>query len=179
MARKRRFTQGGYVYHACNRGSRKGVLFESYEDYEGYLKLMEAARAKFRMRVVAYCLMLTHLHFLLWPRDSQSLVRFMHWLTTTHAKRFHRLRGSVGTGAVYQSRYFSRPISEDRRFFTALRYVEQNAFAAGLVDRAEDWPWGSAWNGSPPSPFVIDESQLPRPVNWLDILNDPLTVRRK
>jgi putative transposase len=179
MARKRRFTHGGYVYHACNRGSRKGLLFESYEDYESYLKLMEVARGKFRMRIVAYCLMVTHLHFLLWPRDSTSLVRFMHWLTTTHARRFHRVRGSVGTGAVYQSRYFSRPISEDRRFFTALRYVEQNAFAGGLVDRAEDWRWGSAWNGTPPSIFTIDESPLPRPANWLDILNDPLTVRRK
>ena len=179
MARKRRFTHGGYVYHACNRGSRKGELFESYGDYEAYLKLMEVARGKFAMRVIAYCLMVNHLHFLLYPRDSTSLVRFMHWLTTSHASRFHRIRGSVGTGAVYQSRYVSRPISEDRRFFTALRYVEQNAFAAGLVSRAEEWRWGSAWNGSPSSTFVIDESPLPRPSNWLEILNDPLTVRRK
>jgi len=179
MARKRRFTGGGYVYHACNRGSRKGELFESYGDYEAYLKLMEIARRKFAMRVIAYCLMVNHLHLLLWPRDSTSLVRFMHWLTTTHARRFHRVRGSVGTGAVYQSRFVSRPISEDRKFFTVLRYVEQNAFAAGLVNRAEEWRWGSAWNGNPPSAFMIDESPLPRPSNWLEILNDPLTVRRK
>jgi putative transposase len=179
MPRKRRFTEGGYVYHACNRGSRKGELFESYEDYDAYLQLAEVARRKFAMRVIAYCLMVNHLHFLLWPRDSTSLVRFMHWLTSKHASRFHRVRGSVGTGAVYQSRYFSRPISEDRRFFTALRYVEQNAFVAGLVDRAEDWRWGSAWNGSPPSSFVLDESPLPRPSNWLEVLNDPLTVLKK
>jgi len=63
-------------------------------------------------------------------------------------------------------------MDEGRKIFTALRYVERNALVAGLVKRAEDWPWGSAWNGSPPSPFIIDESPIPRPSNWLTILND-------
>ncbi len=160
------------MYHACNRGSRKGVLFDSCEDYEAFTNLMEAARGKTDVRIPAYCLMPTHVHFLLWPRRDGDVIRFMHWLTSTHAKRFHRRRGSVGTGAVYQSRYYSRPMDEGRKIFTALRYVERNALVAGLVKRAEDWPWGSAWNGSPPSPFIIDESPIPRPSNWLTILND-------
>src|SRR6266571_3878204 len=67
MARRRRLTPGGYVYHVCNRGSRKGVLFDSCEDYESFIRLMEHARRKFQMRIIAYCLLSTHLHFLLWP----------------------------------------------------------------------------------------------------------------
>ena len=160
------------MYHVCNRGSRKGVLFASYEDYESFIRLMEEARRRFRMRIIAYRLLSTHLHFLLWPRYTGDVVRFMHWLTSTHAKRFHRRRGSVGTGAVYQSRYFSRGIDEDRKVMTALRYVERNALEAGLVKRAEDWPWGSAWQGDAPPPFVVDESPLPRPNNWLETLNE-------
>ena len=105
MARRRRITPGGYVYHVCNRGSRKGVLFDTYEDFEAFTILMNDARGKTGMRIPAYCLMSTHVHFLLWPRRDGDLIRFMHWLTSTHAKRFHQRRGSVGTGAVYQSRY--------------------------------------------------------------------------
>jgi len=160
------------VYHVCNRGSRKGVLFESCEDYESFIGLMQDARRKFKMRIIAYCLLSTHLHFLLYPRNSGDVARFMHWLTSTHAKRFHRRRGTTGTGAVYQSRYFSRGIDEGRKLMTALRYVERNALAAHLVTRAEDWPWGSAWRGDGPPRFVLDESPLPRPSNWLEILND-------
>ena len=167
------------MYHVCNRGSRKGVLFESYEDYEGFLQLMEDGRRRFRMRVVAYNLIPNHFHFLLWPRDSRSLSLFMQLVTGRAGQRFHRFRGTIGEGAVHQGRYFSRPIGEDRKFFTALRYVEQNAFAAGLVNRAEEWRWGSAWNGDPPSKFVVDDPPLARPTNWLDFLNDPLTVRKK
>ena len=160
------------MYHVCNRGSRKGVLFESYEDYEAFIRLMEDARRRFKMRIIAYCLLSTHLHFLLWPRYDGDVARFMHWLTCMHAQRFHRRRGSTGTGAVFQSRYFSRGIDEGRKLMTALRYVERNALAARLVTRAEDWPWGSASIGEAPVSLVLDTSPLPRPTNWLEILND-------
>lgn len=73
---------------------------------------------------------------------------------------------------MYQSRYFSRGIDEGRKLMTALRYVERNAHAAHLVARAEDWPWGSAWIGDAPAPFIVNESPLPRPGTWLEILND-------
>jgi putative transposase len=49
----------------------------------------------------------------------------------------------VGYGHVYQSRYKSLPVESDRPFLTLVRYVERNALRAGLVDRAEDWPWSS------------------------------------
>ena len=161
------------MYHVCNRGSRKGVILETYEDYAAFCGLLEEARGKFRMRILAYCLLKNHFHFLLWPRSDLDLPHFMKWLTQTHAQRFHRARGSVGTGAVYQSRYVSRPIAEDWKYFTALRYVEANALRHGVVQHVEEWPWGSAWPREPIGPpVVIDDSPVPRPTNWLEILND-------
>ena len=172
MARPRRFTPGGYVYHVCNRGSRKGVVLETYEDYAAFCELTDEARRKNPMRIVAYCLRQTHFHFLLWPVADNDLPRFMKWLTQTHAQRFHRHRGSVGTGAVYQSRYFARGLWEPQQFFTALCYVEANARKDGLVSRAEDWPWCSASKASGEIPTVaIDDSPIARPANWLEILN--------
>jgi putative transposase len=161
------------VYHVCNRGSRKGVVFETYEDYAAFCELVEEARQKRPMRIVAYCLRKTHFHFLLWPVNDQDLPRFMKWLTSTHARRWHLRRGSVGSGAVYQSRYFARGIADVRGFFTALRYVEANALKDGAVTRAEEWPWGSAWRREGfGSRVSIDDSPIARPSNWLRILND-------
>jgi putative transposase len=79
----------------------------------------------------------------------------------------------VGTGAVYQSRYVSKPISDARHYVSVLRYVERNALTAGVVKRAEAWRWCSAWShdGSEPA-FAIDEGPIKRPSNWLLILND-------
>jgi len=173
MARRRRFSRGGYVYHVCNRGSRKGLILESYDDYDMFCSLVNEAREKIAMRIVAYCFLRNHFHFLLWPRADGDLPRFMHWLTGTHGRRFHLRRGTVGSGAVYQSRYVSRPIDEARKFFGALRYVEANALRHGVVRRAQDWPWTSAWNREAITASVaIDDSPIVRPSNWLEILND-------
>jgi len=173
VARPHRFTPGGYVYHVCNRGSRKGVVLETYEDYAAFCALTEEARQKRPMRIVAYSFRQTHFHFLLWPAADNDLPRFMKWLTQTHAQRFHRRRGSVGTGAVYQGRYFARALYEPRHFFTALRYVEANALKDGAVERAEDWPWCSASRLANEIPSVaIDDSPIARPSNWLEILNN-------
>ena len=161
------------MYHVCNRGSRKGVLFGSYQDYAAFIALMNEARAKRPMRIIAYCLMRTHFHFLLWPKGDSDVPRFMQWVTSTHAGRWHRRRQTVGMGAVYQSRYVSKPISDVRHYFSVLRYVERNALTAGVVTRAEDWRWCSAWrpDGSEPA-FAADEGPIKRPSNWLSILND-------
>jgi putative transposase len=173
MARPHRRTPGGYVYHVCNRGSRKGVLFGSCDEYVAFLELVNEARSQRPMRVTAYCLMRTHFHFLLWPMGDRDVPRFMQWLSATHAARWHRRRRTEGTGAVYQSRYVSRPIGEPRHYYSVLRYVERNALSAGLVKRAEEWQWGSASSHhNPDPPFAIDDGPIARPSNWLSIIND-------
>jgi putative transposase len=173
MARRRRFTPGGFVYHVCNRGSRKGELFSDARDYANFLQLVERARQKRPMRIPGFCLMKTHFHFLLWPKGDHDLSRFMQWLEGTHAQRWHRKRGSTGCGAVYQSRYVSRPITDDRHYFTALRYVERNALQAGLVERAELWPWCSVSECTPVGvTFAVDPGPLQRLPFWLDLVNN-------
>ena len=149
------------------------MILETYDDYAMFCSLINAAREKFGMRIIAYNLVGNHFHFVLWPVRNNDLARFMKWLEQTHARRFHLKRGTVGCGAVYQGRYASRLIYEDRKLFTALRYVESNARRHGLVKRAEDWPWCSAWNRESLGPrVVIDDSPIARPANWLEILND-------
>ncbi|HXT27708.1 MAG TPA: transposase [Vicinamibacterales bacterium] len=160
------------MYHVYNRGSRKGVLFGSYDDYDAFLAILEEARARFAMRIPAYALMRTHFHFLLWPRTDSALSGFMKWLEENHAAMFHEKRRSRGTGAVYQSRFGSRPIFEDRNYYETLRYVERNPLKSGYVTRAEDWPWCSAWHGEGgPMLFYPDPPPLPKLAYWAEILN--------
>ena len=144
------------------------MLFGSYKDFDAFVRLLDRAREQRPIKIIAYCLLRTHLHLLLWPAGDGDLSRFMHWLETVHALDFHRQRGSKGTGAVYQSRFVSVGISEDRHYYTALRYVERNALAAKAVRRVQDWRWCSA---SPRSRLTLDAGPYPRPTNWNQILN--------
>lgn len=167
MPRPPRQTPGGFVYHVYNRGSRKGCIFASSRDFDAFEELMAVAREKFQMRIIAYCLMRTHIHFLLWPRGDDDTPRFMQSVTGQHARLWHWVTGTTGTGAVYQSRYGCVPIEDARHYFTAMRYIERNPLAAGYVDIIDAWPWSSIWQGNESRPpFELDEGPYPRPSNW-------------
>ena len=87
------------------------------------------------MRVLAWCVLPNHWHFVLWPRGDGDLSEFMRWLTVTHTQRWHAAHRTAGTGPLYQGRFKSFPIQEDDHFLTVLRYVERNPLRANLVER--------------------------------------------
>jgi putative transposase len=137
---------GGIVYHVINRRVGGGVLFEKEGDYLAFEKVLEEACGRWPgVRMLAYCLMPTHWHLVVWPRREGELSRFMQWVTVTHMRRWHAHRGSAGTGPVYQGRFKSFPIEEDEHLLVVCRYVERNALRAGKVKRAEEWKWGSLY----------------------------------
>ena len=77
-------------------------------------------------------------------RDSMDLSRFMHWLTTTHARRWQLFHQTNGQGAVYQGRFKAVPVCDDEHFLWVCRYVERNPVRARIVESAVDWRWSSA-----------------------------------
>src|SRR5205807_8047464 len=77
------------------------------------------------------------------PAADGELTSFLRWLTLTHSVRWHKHSHSTGSGHVYQNRFKAFAVAEDEHLLTVLRYVERNPLRAGLVRRAEDWPWSS------------------------------------
>lgn len=53
-------------------------------------------------------------------------------------------RGSQGAQGVWMREYWDRFIRNEAHFCAAVDYIHQNPVKAGLVARAEDWPWSSA-----------------------------------
>ena len=144
MPRAKRITPGGFVYHVLNRGVGRRKIFKKPHDYQAFTQvLIETCDRVPGVELLAYCLMPDHWHLLLGPRRGGDLSQFMRILTLTHTQRYHAHYQTAGDGPVYQGRFRSFPIETEGYFLTAARYVEQNALRAGLVERAEDWPWSS------------------------------------
>ena len=68
---------------------------------------------------------------------------FFQRVTLTHTQRYHAKTRTVGSGHVYQGRYKSLLVQSGSHFLELVRYVESNAKRAGLVKKAEEWPWSS------------------------------------
>ena len=166
----------GFCIHVLNRAVKRARLFATPEDYDAFLAVLAEALQREPLRILAFCVMPNHFHLIAWPQRAGELSGFMHWMTLTHACRWHGARGTTGEGAVYQGRFKSFPIQSDEHLYRACRYVERNALRAGLVERAEDWRWGSAWHREHGDPMgLLGDGPLTHPPDWLDLVNRPET----
>lgn len=163
----------GIPFHVMNRAARRLTLFESQMDYRAFVFCLAEARAKVPIRLYAYCVMPNHFHLVAQPLSDGGLSLFMKTLLGTHSKRWRAFRKSVGEGAVYQGRFRAFPVQTDQHFYTVCRYVERNPLRAGLVTKAEDWPWSSTWQCANARHLVpLDDWPILRPKDWLDLVND-------
>ncbi|MDP2914260.1 MAG: transposase [Candidatus Aminicenantes bacterium] len=130
-----------YPHHVIQRGNRNQVVFFSDMDRSVYLKLLSINAKKSGMQIWAYCLMDNHVHLIAVP---VSLDSFAKGFAETHKKYTAYINKNHGwKGFLWQGRYISYPMDEPY-LFAAIRYVELNPVRAGIVERAEDYPWSSA-----------------------------------
>lgn len=159
---------GGY-YHVINRGNNRSTVFRSPADYASFVGLIERAQRRIRLSLLAVCLMPNHFHVVAGQRLPDDIARWTHWLLTTFSIRLHGLYGS--RGRIWEGRFKAFPIEHDEHLLTVMRYVERNALRAGLVSRAEAWPWGSlAWRKGERS-GLLSEPPLHLPRDWPDWVN--------
>jgi putative transposase len=167
----RRSYPGGIVYHVVNRATQGQLLFRDHGEYLAFQRLLGRAVRKTGMRLLAYCMMPNHVHFLLWPRKDGDLARFMQWLTSLHARELHTWRGTTGRGAIYQANYRASAVDTETYFYSAARYIEFNPVRAGFVTHAEHWLWSSASPTSIIQGVELAEWPVPRPRDWLRFVN--------
>jgi putative transposase len=157
-----------------NRGNGRAEVFHKDGDYLAFLRLLADANKRLRMRVLGYCLMPNHFHLLLWPHRDGDLSRWMQWLLTAHVRRYHTHYES--SGHVWQGRFKAFPIEQNEHLLTVWRYAERNALRAGLVRKAERWPWSSLNNARGiEAGLTLDDGPVGRPKDWADYVNAPQT----
>ncbi len=141
MARLARIVIPGVAHHVTQRGNRRLPVFFSDADREAYLTLLKEAALTSGTRCLAWCLMDNHVHLVLVPAQADGLRAMLGEAHRRYARRVN-LREDC-QGHLFQGRFASYPM-DDAHLLAAIRYVELNPVAAGMVKRAEDWRWSSA-----------------------------------
>ncbi len=141
MARLARIVIPHVPHHITQRGNRRLPVFFSDADRQSYLALLAVAARKAGTTCLAWCLMDNHVHLILVPENADGL-RAM--LGEAHRRYTREINFREGwRGHLFQARFASYPM-DDAHLMAAVRYVERNPVAAGLVAQAEDWRWSSA-----------------------------------
>jgi len=141
MARLPRIAIPSVAHHVTQRGNRRLPVFFSDEDRIAYLGLLAGAAEASGTRCLAWCLMDNHVHLILVP-ESEDGLRAM--LGEAHRRYTRSVNFREGwRGHLFQGRFASYPM-DDAHLMMAVRFVEVNPVAAGLVTAVEEWCWSSA-----------------------------------
>ena len=140
MGRPRRSEPTNVPLHLTARGVRRLKVFADDEDYETYTELLASAARTHAWTVLGFCLLPNHIHLVVRLREP-TLSRGMHWLHSTHARRFNARHGYKGH--AFDARFFSRPIASEEHLFRVFRYVSMNPVVAGLCADPAEWRWSS------------------------------------
>jgi putative transposase len=153
MPRIPRGLAGGGIAHILSRGNGRATVFHNDGDYEAFLRLLDEARSKSGVELMAFCIMPNHFHVVGRYREPDQLSGMMHQWLNTHVQRY--MRRYETTGHIWQGRFKSFAIQEDEHFLRAARYVLLNPCRASLASDPWEWPWSSLQYESLVSPWPL------------------------
>src|SRR6478672_9092085 len=127
--------------HVIQRGNNRTEIFRAEEHFRVFLTFLRNSAVRRRVVVHAYVLMTTHFHLIVTPTESPALSLMMKELGERYVKYFNREAERSGT--LWNGRYRSLVIGDERYWLTCLRYVEQNPVRARMVQVPGDYRWSS------------------------------------
>lgn len=140
MPRHQRILSETGTYHVMMRGNERKNLFQGDEDKQRFLETLFVKRKETGFSVYAYCLMDNHIHLLI-KESEESLATTMKRVNASYAFYFNQKYHRVGH--LFQDRFKSEPVEDDRYLMAVARYIHNNPVKAGMVDTLEQYKWSS------------------------------------
>lgn len=127
------------MYHVMLRGNARQIIFEDDDDRVRFIHCVLAAKRRYDMKILAWCLMPNHVHLLV-RLDYGNLSNAIQRIAMGYAQWFNWRHDRVGH--VFQGRFKSKPIVDESNFIAVVRYIHENPKKARLT-RSMDYAWSS------------------------------------
>ena len=155
MGRKPRLELPNAIYHVIQRGNNREFIFNGSSDKSKLLSILEETRQEIPFQLLGYVIMDNHYHLMI-KRGKSELYKVMQKVNNkfskTYNKQYHR------TGHVFEGRYKSIFVKDDKYLLSLLRYIHQNPVEAHICKFIKDYPWSSdkAYRTNTPGLVNID-----------------------
>lgn len=129
------------VYHIIQRGNERKNIFLSEEDKLKFLEIIERMKSKYNFLIYAFCLMDNHVHLLI-DDNGNDISQILKSINISYAYYFNRIHRRCGH--LFQDRFKSELVDDERYFLEVSRYIHNNPVKAGIVDNPFDYKWSSS-----------------------------------
>lgn len=140
MPRHQRILSETGIYHVMMRGNERKNLFLDEADKQRFVETVFFKKRETGFLIYAYCLMDNHVHILL-KEPPEGLASMMKRINTSYAYYFNEKYQRIGH--LFQDRFKSEPIENDRYLLAVVRYIHNNPVKAGIVEKPEQYRWSS------------------------------------
>lgn len=140
MSRHPRILSETDIYHIMLRGNERKNIFLEGEHKKRFLEGLETRQKEIGFCIYSYCLMNNHVHLLL-NTNKNDLASIMKGIAVRYASYFNWQQERVGH--VFQDRFKSEAIEDERYLLAVVRYIHNNPVKAGLVQAPDDYIWSS------------------------------------
>lgn len=140
MARQARRKSRTGIYHIMMRGVNKQTIFESDMDNYKFMKIVREVKNTSDFNLLGYCLMGNHVHFLM-KENEDPISHVMQRISTNYAAWYNWKNERVGH--LFQDRFKSEVVEDERYLLTVSRYIHQNPVKAQMVNSTASYKWSS------------------------------------
>ncbi|GAB6159012.1 hypothetical protein JCM39194_22120 [Desulfotomaculum varum] len=128
------------IYHIVMRGINKQLIFEEEEDSIKFLQTLGEFKVISGFKIYAYCLMGNHVHLLI-KEENEELSLIMRRIGASYVYWYNMKYERCGH--LFQDRYKSEAVEDNKYFLTVLRYIHQNPVKAGITKDIDQYKWSS------------------------------------
>ncbi|MCK5145495.1 transposase [bacterium] len=130
-----------HFYHVYNRVEKGRKLFYNDEHYLFFLKLWLDVDFKSSCKILAYCLMPTHFHYLLQVLDSDLFSKKMSYFFNRYCKSLNTQTNQ--TGNIFPNRFKAKIITDEKYLTGLCGYIHMNPVRTEMVSAPEQWPYSN------------------------------------
>lgn len=141
MARHPRRAKLSNYFHVIVQGIEKKYIFEKVKYKNKYYELIIKNAIENNVKILTYCIMDNHAHFLVYAEKIEQLSVCMQKVNTLFAQIYNRSENRVGY--VFRDRFVSEPVKNEKQLYMCMAYIHFNPVNAGMVKNLNQYFYSS------------------------------------
>lgn len=142
-------------FHIMIQGINKEYIFKNKRDKEKYLFILKKYYSQYDVKIIAYCIMDNHAHFIIHTKNIDEMSKYMHRINTLYAIDYNRI--NKRNGYVFRDRYKSQYIYDRSYLYKCLKYIHMNPVKAGIVKFEQEYKYSSYNDYKAKTEYINDE----------------------
>lgn len=126
-------------YHIYQRFNDKGVIFYDYPEYLLFLTILSTRANRYRIKIIALCQMINHIHLLACADSLSEISRFVNDYSSAFNREYSK-RHNI-KGPLFQSPFGRALKRSGKSIRSCIAYVYNNPVEKRLCKEAIEYRW--------------------------------------